>query len=619
MADLTVVAEVDTFMAAATTAAMRTAIGLGSVENTALSTWAGSTNITTVGTIGTGTWSGSFGAVSGANLTTLNASNISSGTLAATRFPTCAITSGTIAGLTGLGIRSTGAAFDLTLATSEAISAGRTLSFNVGNADRTLTIPATGTVALLGTANAFTVANTTTLTSLGTTPTDGFSLINSTAAANNAQQYSPSMVWQGNGWKTTATAASQTASYRAYVQTTQGSTAPYGTWMLQQSINGGAYSGGLELAADGARIAHLLVRRYGTASHNYSWNIAADTVTVENRFNDVNCWVWNSSEYIIAPPSGTFAFASTAGDSIRSTDDTYITRKTTAAVQLGINAASPISQIFSACGARIGTDTNTSSTSTLTIAGPHGTGTGTGGSLILATYAAGSSGTAINTLTTRLTIDNAGTSTFSPSVNVSPIVVSGVTNTTSAPIFDLAQTWNNGATTFTAIKLNVTNTSSAGSNNVGTDSMLIDFQVGGASKANIDKAGQFFSLTQFAVMSAMGGNRAVRILNNSGDGYLIVNSTGRIGFGSSDATAYDTYMVRDAAGVIAQKNSTNAQALRIYGTTTGPKYVSLAHDGTNAILTWSGGGQFRLPGLPTSDPGVSGALYTSAGVVMVST
>lgn len=33
-----------------------TAVGLGNVENTALSTWAGTANITTLGTIGTGTW-----------------------------------------------------------------------------------------------------------------------------------------------------------------------------------------------------------------------------------------------------------------------------------------------------------------------------------------------------------------------------------------------------------------------------------------------------------------------------------------------------------------------------------------------------------------------------------
>ena len=39
------------------------AVGLGSVENTALSTWAGSANITTLGTISTGTWSGTTIAV----------------------------------------------------------------------------------------------------------------------------------------------------------------------------------------------------------------------------------------------------------------------------------------------------------------------------------------------------------------------------------------------------------------------------------------------------------------------------------------------------------------------------------------------------------------------------
>ena len=49
---------------------------------------AGSTSIVTTGTVTTGTWSGSFGAVSGANLTTLNASNLSSGTVATARLGT---------------------------------------------------------------------------------------------------------------------------------------------------------------------------------------------------------------------------------------------------------------------------------------------------------------------------------------------------------------------------------------------------------------------------------------------------------------------------------------------------------------------------------------------------
>lgn len=39
-------------------ATARTSLGLGSVENTALSTWAGTTNIVTVGVVSTGTWQG---------------------------------------------------------------------------------------------------------------------------------------------------------------------------------------------------------------------------------------------------------------------------------------------------------------------------------------------------------------------------------------------------------------------------------------------------------------------------------------------------------------------------------------------------------------------------------
>lgn len=103
-----------------------------------------------------------------------------------------AITGGTITGLTGFGLRS-GAAFDLTLATSEALTAGRTLSFNVADGNRTLTIPATGTVALLGTANVFTAAQTITgpvgssaLTITGGTQTASFPVLDLTQTWNNA-------------------------------------------------------------------------------------------------------------------------------------------------------------------------------------------------------------------------------------------------------------------------------------------------------------------------------------------------------------------------------------------------------------------------------------------------
>lgn len=52
-------------------------VGLGNVENTALSTWTGSTNITTLGTIGTGTWNGTTIAINkgGTGLTSLGTAN----------------------------------------------------------------------------------------------------------------------------------------------------------------------------------------------------------------------------------------------------------------------------------------------------------------------------------------------------------------------------------------------------------------------------------------------------------------------------------------------------------------------------------------------------------------
>ena len=46
-----------------TTANLKATLALNNVENTALSTWAGSTNLTTLGTIGTGVWNGTTIAV----------------------------------------------------------------------------------------------------------------------------------------------------------------------------------------------------------------------------------------------------------------------------------------------------------------------------------------------------------------------------------------------------------------------------------------------------------------------------------------------------------------------------------------------------------------------------
>lgn len=67
----------------------------GTLSGTTLNSTVVSTSITSTGMVSSGTWSGSFGAVSGANLTTLNASNLSSGIVNTARLGTGTASSST--------------------------------------------------------------------------------------------------------------------------------------------------------------------------------------------------------------------------------------------------------------------------------------------------------------------------------------------------------------------------------------------------------------------------------------------------------------------------------------------------------------------------------------------
>jgi len=81
-------------------------------------------------------------------------------------------------------------------------------------------------------------------TSVGTTTTiaNALYLQNTTAAANNSQQYSPALILEGKGWKTASTAASQAVAYSIQTQPVQAVTNPQANLVFAASINGGAYS-----------------------------------------------------------------------------------------------------------------------------------------------------------------------------------------------------------------------------------------------------------------------------------------------------------------------------------------------------------------------------------------
>ena len=81
----------------------KTDISLNNVENTAISTFAGTTNITTVGTIGTGTWQGT--AIANDYIGDHSAAKLTSGTIPNARLPSAATNITSVGSLTNLIIQ----------------------------------------------------------------------------------------------------------------------------------------------------------------------------------------------------------------------------------------------------------------------------------------------------------------------------------------------------------------------------------------------------------------------------------------------------------------------------------------------------------------------------------
>lgn len=80
---------------------------------------------------------------------------------------------------------------------------------------------------------------------------EGFVMSDSTTASSGNQMYSPSFTLEGQGWKTTATAASQSVRFRQAVVPIQGTTAPTGNLNFDISVNGAGYSNGMVLSSSG--------------------------------------------------------------------------------------------------------------------------------------------------------------------------------------------------------------------------------------------------------------------------------------------------------------------------------------------------------------------------------
>jgi hypothetical protein len=228
--------------------------------------------------------------------------------------------SGTVTSVTGTGTVN-GLTLTGTVTSTGSLTLGGTLS-SVDLANQ-VTVPGSGTELLFrSTSTAVDAVLRSTVTgsaitlgaaeSLGTTSTARLTLANTTAAAAGAQQVSPSIVLEGQGWKTTATASSQTVRFRENVLPVQGTTNPSATWRLQSEINNSgtwvdsilAQPGGVLYLGSGAGSLQLGTLLNGTAISIHSAGIlfsvssafSTKITTTEFRLPANQALVWTGTD-----------------------------------------------------------------------------------------------------------------------------------------------------------------------------------------------------------------------------------------------------------------------------------------------------------------------------------
>ena len=178
------------------------------------------------------------------------------------------------------------------------------------------------------------------------------------------------------------------------------------------------------------------------------------------------------------------------------------------------------------------------------------------------------------------------------------LTVGGKTVTTSAPVINLSQTWNSAGTTFTGLKLNVTDTASASGSN------LLDLQVGGS---NVLRVYPTFSngVTNIgrgagATVELEGSNLYLTSAGSRGFGFgqnvVAVQDTVGLQF-RTDARptsgSVTTHLIGEAAGTLAQRNGTNAQTYRLYNTYTDAsnfERTSITRDSSGLVIDAQKGG-----------------------------
>ena len=207
------------------------------------------------------------------------------------------------------------------------------------------------------------------------------------------------------------------------------------------------------------------------------------------------------------------------------------------------------------------------------------------------------------------------------------LTLTGGTATASSPVLTTTQTWNNAGVTFVGKSNEFTDTASA------SDSLLERWQVGGTTKFSVNKTGGIssyndalhnFTLSSSSSKTVLSGSRSVELTAGSGWSVGLVGTGGIL----LSTGGGNTYLYTGAANLLEQRNYTNAQTSRIYGTyTDASNYrrvaIAMTTAGVASITpegagTGASGNVLHISGLPTSNPG-AGILWNDSGTVKVGT
>lgn len=283
-----------------------------------------------------------------------------------------------------------------------------TLNIGTGGTLGTAAYQNTGTsgatIPFLNVANTWSVgAQTILLAPASNTQIDGLILSDTTAAPSSGNhQYSPSLHFIGQGWKTTVTAGSQQVEWIIDLQPANATTVPINKLYFSANTNSAGVKRQMSLRYDVVTAANSGVyfgdAADGITSHLFSANDGGSNIgnASGNRF--ATCFLFTGLQGVADN------FVIKIGASV----DTLLTRGGAAATwQSGAaDAASAVAQTIQAQSVVAGTS-NTAGADWIH-KGSRGTGTGVGGKLKFQTAPAGTTGTSQNAAADTLTLDGPG-------------------------------------------------------------------------------------------------------------------------------------------------------------------------------------------------------------------